>query len=187
MFRTIQRFARLAGLGAATLFAGACGSVQPEANGPAAPNFELRASDGNSHTLQSLTAKGPVFFYGIKKGCPINAKAEDYFDQLARAYAGKVTFVGLSNMNAETFPGWRDEFKPSYTVLYDPKKELISGLGIKRSPWIVQVAKNGQIVETWAGYSTVDLDEVSAAMATAAGVPQAKLEFAGAPAQTSYG
>lgn len=185
--KTLHHFAWVGALGAAVLLTAGCSSTEPVANGAAAPKFALAASDGKTHTLESLTASGPVFFYGIKDGCPVNAKAEDFYDQLARAYAGKATFVGVSNLSAETFPKWKDKFGPSYTVLFDADKELISGLGMKRSPWLVQVNKDGSVAKSWPGYSTLDLEDMSEAMAAAAGVAPATLDFDAAPATTSYG
>jgi peroxiredoxin len=178
---------RWGALGLGLLLATGCGSVKTVAAGSQAPKFELSASDGKTHTLESLTTTGPVFFYGIKNGCPVNAKAEDYFDELARAYAGKVTFVGVSNLNAKSFPDWNEEFEPSYPVLFDSKKGLISGLGMQRSPWLVQVDKSGAIVKSWPGYSEADLNAMNAAMAAAAGTAPAQLDFGLAPESTSYG
>jgi peroxiredoxin len=187
MQRLNQGLTRLGVFGLALLLTAGCGSVSTVASGAKAPSFELTASDGKTHTLQSLTANGPVFFYGIKNGCPVNAKAEDFFDELARAYQGKVTFVGVSNLTEKTFPEWQKEYEPSYPVLFDGKKGLISGLGMKRSPWLVQVDKSGSVVKSWPGYSESDLGEMNAALAAAAGVAPAQLDFGLAPESTSYG
>ncbi len=177
----------LGAVGVAALASAGCSSTEPIANGAAAPKFSLAASDGKTHTLESLTSGGTVFFYGIKNGCPVNAKAEDFYDQLARAYAGKATFVGVSNLTADTFPKWDEKFDPSYTVIFDPKKELISGLGMERSPWLVQVGRSGKVVKSWPGYSGLDLEDMSEAMAASAGIQPAALDFDAAPAATSYG
>lgn len=177
---------RLGTLGAAALFA-ACGATSTAEPGKAAPAFSLEASDGRTHSLESLTKNGDVFFYAIKEGCPVNAQAEDFFDQLARAYEGKVQFVGVANMDAERFAKWKEKFQPSYTVLLDPKKEVIGGLEMQRSPWLVHVDANGRVVESWPGYSALDLEDMGESMARVAKTQPVELDLDAAPDKTSYG
>lgn len=175
----------LAGLGAAALLA-ACGST-PAPPGTPAPDFELAASDGNTHTLRSLTANGPVFFYAIKRTCPINKQAHPFFVKLAQAYAGKATFVGVIDRDAEGYKGWQEEYEAPYTVLFDPDRKIIDGLDMKRSPWLVQVNRDGTVARSWPGYSELDLNEMAEAMAAAAGISPVEVDFAGAPERTRYG
>ncbi len=148
---------------------------------------DLESSSGTRTRLGALAAEGPLFVYGIKDGCPVNRVAQAHFDALARAYAGTVRFVGISNHRPDQFGPWRDEHAPSYPVLFDPSRAVIRGLGIQSSPWLVRIEPDGKVSGSWPGFGREGLGAVSGAMALAAGRPPAKLPFEGAPEKNRYG
>jgi peroxiredoxin len=155
--------------------------------GTKAPAFSAKGSDGKTHTLASLTAKGPVYLYFIKEDCPINDQAVKYYNRVGDAYKGKATMVGVFDGGEAAYKKWAAKFKPTYPVLFDPNKTIIRSYRAERSPWVIQVDAKGQVAKVWPGYSEKDLNQLSASMAGAAKTQPQKIDFSGAPGSTRYG
>jgi peroxiredoxin len=154
---------------------------------PAAPTFSAKGSDGRTHTLQSLTARGPVFLYFIKDGCPTNDEALVYYKRLANAYRGKATFIGVIDVDAARFRAWNAEKKLPMTVLFDPQKKIIGSMGVEASPWVIEINRNRRVAKVWPGYSVGEINEISARMAGAARTRVAKIDTTGAPRESRFG
>jgi peroxiredoxin len=165
----------------------ALGQAQSAPRLTTAPAFSAMGSDGKTHTLSSLTAKGDVFLYFIKEDCPINDQALKYFNQLGAAYKDKATIVGVFNGNEAKFKRWQAKSKLPIMSLYDPDLKIVKSYKADASPWMIHVAKDGKVAKIWPGYSVAFLNEMNASMAGAAKVPAAKLDLAGAPNNTRYG
>jgi peroxiredoxin len=176
-------------LAAAVALAG-CTIQQPTATrvvepapGAVAAGFTAPGSDGAEHTLASLTEDGPVFLYFIQMTCPVNNDAVPYFKRLSEAYEGRL--VGVFDGDERSFVRWQREHDVPFLVLFDPDMKIIREYDAKRSPWVVEVARDGSVANVWPGYSAPDLDKISGRMA--AGGEVAAVSFAGAPADTQYG
>ncbi len=155
--------------------------------GSQAGEFSAKGTDGKTHTLKSVTATGPVFFYFIKEDCPINADAVKYYTRLSAAYKDKAQLVGVFNGDEKQFANWQKRYKVPFTVLLDPDMKIIKGYKAQASPWVMEVDSKGKVAKVWPGYSAPMLNELSASMAGASKQSVAKVDFAGAPADTRYG
>lgn len=158
--------------------------------GDPAPKFEAKGSDGKVHTLAEYTKNGAVLLYFIKPVCPVNAGAVPYFNRLVEPYKkamSKVTFVGVYGGPEESYPIWQEQSKAPYPVLFDADKKIIADYHAMRSPWVILVDREGKIQKEWIGYSVAQLEEMSAALARLAGVPEAKTDFKGAPSEPRSG
>lgn len=156
-------------------------------SGEKAPTFSAPGSDGKTHTLASLTAKGPAFLYFIKDGCPVNAEAVVYMNRLADAYKGKATFVGVINADKSGYERWNKTYKSPMPVLLDPDLKIIRSYKASASPWVVEVTKDGTIGQVWKGYSSKSLGEIGTKLASAAGVKPAQVDLKGAPGSMTFG
>jgi len=185
----------LRGALAALLVAGTSGAAFALDGAPAAtaaekktiPAVSLPGSDGKSHDLKALTAEGPVFFYFIKDGCPVNEPIVKYMNRVAQAYDGKVKFVGVLFGDEATYKKWNERHKVPYTVLFDAKKEAIKGFGVGKSPESILVGKGGDVLVHWKGVSGGVIAEMSTAMAKAAAIEPVKVDTAGAPDEARQG
>ena len=164
-------------------------SVASSAQGPKrAPDFAGKTADGKAVSLRSLTAKGPVFLYFIKADCPINAKAMPYFKRMYAAYGtAKVPLLGVIDAEGKTYQEWQDQFKAPFPILLDPAKKTIGAYGAERSPWVIEVKRDGTLGRTWAGYSQLALKELNKALALAKGRKAVAIDTTGAPARLAYG
>lgn len=155
--------------------------------GASAPEFSLPGSDGKTHTLASLQEKnGFTYLYFIKNGCPVNNKAIEYYNRLYTSYKGKVAFVGVFNGDKSAFESFKAEFKPPYTVIFDPSQELVKKYEVQRSPAVIKIEK-GQVAQRWKTYSVAELGELQASFGKASGVKIDPLDFSGAPTSPRAG
>ena len=186
----MQIHSLLSGLAAAagTLLLAACaGGGSATVDAPSALDFTLTGSDGQVHTLDALTADGPVLLYFIKDGCPTNDQALPHYAALAKGYGDGVRLVGVLNRSGEAAEKWLEKWQPPYLVLLDPDKEVINAYGAKRSPWVVEMARGGERAQTWEGYSAIALEQQSAVLATAQGRTAVPVDAAALPAKMRYG
>lgn len=166
----------------------AFGCAQSWKGGEPAPDFSAKGSDGKTYSLSSIRKKGAFVLYFIKIGCPTNAQAVRYYDQIAKAYKGKkVQFFGVINGDKAAYDEWQKEFKTSFVTLIDPELKIKTPFRVERSPWAFFVGKDGKVVKEWVGYSVKDLNEMNSLMAKSAKVKEAKLDLAGCPSNTRYG
>jgi thiol-disulfide isomerase/thioredoxin len=68
--------------------------------GAAMPPFALPGVDGR--VLDSKSLKGPVVVVFLSTQCPYVLASEDRINALARAYAGRVAFVGINSNESES-------------------------------------------------------------------------------------
>lgn len=149
--------------------------------GDKAPDISAKGTDGKTHTLKSLTEKGPVVLYFIKIGCPVNHRAAPHFDKISRAYKGKATMVGIINGNVADGKEWLERYKSDFLILEDPNIKTIRAYGAEYSPWAIAV-EDGKVAKIMEGGSPTELTQINGFMAKAAKVPEAKLAWTGAPA-----
>ncbi len=155
--------------------------------GKKAPNFSAEGTDGKTHTLASLTGDKALVLYFISWSCPINEEAVTYYKEIAKAYKGKVNFVGVIDSHETVFKRWNKDHKVPFTVLYDPDHEIIDAYKAKASPWVIVVNKDGEIEKTYKGYSEKSLKNLGDVIASHIKSKPAKINVKGAPSYEVYG
>ncbi len=188
MARKIQQVVAIgavAGLAVAALF----GFQQPKAPaaGQKAPEFTLASSKGGKVSLASLRKNGSVFLYFIKPGCPVNHDAIPFYNRIYSAHKNKANFVGVISTDKAGYDKWQKEYKAPYPVLLDPDKKVIKQMGAQRSPWVIEVKKDGSIGKVWKGYSVAMLKELNADLVRGGGAKGAKVDISKAPANSTFG
>lgn len=149
--------------------------------GKAAPAFSAKGTDDAVHTLESHTKNGTTVMYFIKEGCPVNHEAAPFVQKLATAYGTKTNLVGVYNGPVKDAKAWAKRYKSTYPIIEDPALKVIRGYGAAYSPWMVVVDKSGKVQKVFEGASPKELEEVNKLVAANAGMPVAKLSFAGSP------
>lgn len=89
--------------------------------GDAAFAIDTTASDGKTHSIKSMTEKGPFYLLFVKEQCSANPYATPFFQKIYEAYGDKVTFVGVINADKEGHANWKKEWKGQWTMLLDPE------------------------------------------------------------------
>jgi len=173
-------------LGCATF--GAIAAIQGELKaGADAPSFSAKGTGGKDYELKSLIKEKPVFLVYWKERCPHNPRATALFNSIAKAYEGKAQMVGVVWTTPEKLDGWGKQFSINHPLIADPDKSIIASYGLSRSIGTYQVGKEGKIVKLFPGYGAAELKDLNEAMAAAAGVNPAELDFSGAPNRITWG
>jgi peroxiredoxin len=153
----------------------------------AAPLYELKTWDGKPLSMTKLVEKGPVVVVAIKDGCPCSYESQPYFNQMAKAYAGKASFVGVIWGDGPLASKWMSDMSVPFPVVPDPNKIVLTGYGFPRSVYTTLVNGDGKIVKTWPGWSRDMLIEMSEAISSETGAPLAKIDLKGAPLKANSG
>lgn len=149
--------------------------------GSTAPAFEASGTDGNTHTLKSLSKEGPIFLYFIKEGCPVNHRAAPFVTKLYGEYEGKAKVVGVYNGSVEAAKSWAKRYGAKYLILADPKLTIIRGYGVPYSPFMIAVGKDEKVTKVLQGLSPKELQAANMLMAAACNTKLAAVSFEGAP------
>lgn len=155
-----------------------------------APAFSAKGSDGKTHSLETLT-KGDttVVLYFIGHTCPVNQKAISYYNNVAKANKGskKVKFIGVIDTDEEGFKRWNAKQKVPYTVVFDPKLEIIRSYKAQRSPWVVVVGGDKNVDAIQTGYSQKSLSDLNTMMAKIEGKKAKEVDLKGTPSRLTGG
>jgi thiol-disulfide isomerase/thioredoxin len=178
-------------VGALACLAIACAQTQRPSivgakEGDKSVDINTSGSDGKTHTVKSLTEKGPVYLLFVKSQCSANPFATPFFKRIHEAYKDKVNFVGVINTNKEGHQGWKDEFRGEWMTLLDPNKKIISGFGVKRSTPVIKIGKDGKVEKVFNGWGQDALKALAADIAKEAGTEKA-IKLDDAPSGSRYG
>ena len=155
--------------------------------GDASVEINHPASDGKTHTVKSLTEKGPVYLLFVKEQCSANPYATPFFQKLYEAYSDKVQFYGVINASKDGHASWKKEYKGAWTTLLDPEKKIISGFGVRRSTPVIKIGKDGKVEKIFLGWGQASLKELAADMAKEAKIAEKPVDLSGAPTGSRYG
>ncbi len=174
------RTAALVAVGASLFGAYAFAQVELEV-GAKAPNFSAMGTDGQTHSLASLTKTGGVYLYFIQIGCPVNHRAAPHFNKISATYGTKANMVGIINGSAADAKAWAKEYGAKFTILADKDMKIIKAYGAQHSPWATAVSKDGKVSKVWNSGSPSTLTALNKMAAQTAGKKMATLSFDGAP------
>ncbi len=144
------------------------------ATGTKAPDFELKAMDGKTFSLQQVLARGPVVLVFFKVSCPTCQYALPMFERLHKAYAKTgVGLFGVSQNDARETSAFVKEFGITFPVLLDDTRSYpaSNAYGLTNVPTIFWVEQDGEIDVSSVGWVKVDFELINRKMAEAGKVP----------------
>jgi peroxiredoxin len=144
--------------------------------GSKAPDFELKATDGQPFKLSDALARGPVVVALFKVSCPTCQYAFPFLERLYRAYGtNNVTLVGISQNDARQTSGFVKEFGVTFPVLLDDEDSypVSNAYGLTNVPTIFWIAQDGKIDISSVGWVKYDFEELNRKMAEAGNIPSA--------------
>jgi len=119
--------------------------------GAQAPEFKIKAADGQELELGKLTAKGPVLLR-LTCGCLGCDKELDYFQAIHAAYKGKgLTTLAVFKEPQEKVTEYAKQRKIDMLYAVDPKGESWKTFQTKAMPTNLLIAKGGKIVSIATG------------------------------------
>jgi peroxiredoxin len=126
----------------------------PAARRQPAPALRVNAFDGRGVTLEGLRGR-PVVVSFFESWCPICQEEQADLSQVAREFAGRVGFVGVSNH--DTVADGRDyqrRFAVPYPLANDASGRTWARWRVPYQPVTVLVDKQGRIAERFDGGTT---------------------------------
>jgi len=138
--------------------------------GTKAPDFELKAMDGQRFSLQEALVHGPVVLAFFKVSCPTCQYAFPFLERLHKAYRQKgVQLLGVSQNNAKDTAAFAKEFGVTFPILLDDteKYPASNAYGLTNVPTIFWIAQDGKIEVSSVGWVKADFVEINRKMADA--------------------
>lgn len=155
--------------------------------GAEAYDFRLSTSENEQFRLFDQLDKTPVVLIATKDGCPCSIESQPFFNQIAAAYQGKVSFVGLLDAGIPVAQLYKRGHSAPYPIVSAPSKEPFLANRFKQSVTVSLIGRDRKIKKVWPGYSSSMLAELNEAAAEAAGVPAKPLKFEEAPKEMTSG
>jgi peroxiredoxin Q/BCP len=99
--------------------------------GTKAPGFELKDSDGNTHTLSDYSGKSVVLYFYPKDDTPgCTKEACSFRDSYADFKEAGVTIIGISPDKVESHKKFKDKYSLPFTLLADPDHQVCEAYGV---------------------------------------------------------
>jgi len=148
------------------------------AAGVHAPEINLSFVDGRKFTLREALKKGPMVAAFFKVSCPVCQMAFPYIERLFEAYgkSGKLTFVGVSQDDAQDTQDFNEEFGITLPVLIDERDYPVSNAyGLTNVPTVFLISPPGEIERSIVSWSKPDMEDLNEKLAEISGVKPAAL------------
>jgi peroxiredoxin len=140
--------------------------------GRRAPPFELHSMEGETHSLQSLLAKGPVLAVFFKVSCPTCQYTFPFLERLYRQLGPNgVLLVGISQDTARDSQKFAKQFGVTFPLLIDREPYAVSrNYGVEFVPTLFLITPDGQVEVSGDGFSKRDLLTIQKSLAQHVGV-----------------
>jgi peroxiredoxin len=126
----------------------------PAARRQTAPDLRVTAFDGRTVTLEGMRGRPAVVSF-FESWCP-NCRAEQPdLSKVARQFAGRVGFVGVSYQDTvATGRAYQRRYDVTYPLANDPSGRTWARWRVPYQPVIVLVDKQGRVAERFDGGTT---------------------------------
>lgn len=132
-------------------------------------------------------AQQPTLVLFIKEGCPCSIEAQPVFNDLARAYAGKVQFLGITDAKPDLAREWAQTNEASFPVLSDPGLGAMKAYAAPRSAYFALVNLDGRIERFYPGYNKETIADVNDRIAKLVGQWPASVDLTHVPERPTSG
>ncbi len=129
----------------------------------------------------------PQFILFILDGCPCSIDAQPLFNSLSKQWKDKVDFYGVIDSDQKKGRAWTQDYRPSFPVVSDSKKEIIKAYEAKQSVYCALVSTEGKIVKMWPGYSQDMMKEMNDMIGKEVGAEAKPFDAKYAPNQKTSG
>ena len=138
--------------------------MTPIVGGDIAPEFSLRAIDGEEYSLGARAAHGLVVATFFKISCPVCQFTFPFLQRLHKRYGGDgVTFVGISQDDARATKEFCREYGITFRILLDEKGYPVSNrYGLTTVPTIFLIDPGGAVKVSCQGFNKKDLETIAA-------------------------
>ena len=146
--------------------------------GNIAPGFSLKSVDGKEYSLDSILQRGPVVAAFFKISCPVCQFTFPFLERLYKRYGGGgVTFLGISQDDADDTKGFAKEFGVTFPMLLDDEDGYVASnaCGLTNVPTIFLIDTEGIVKVSSTGFDKKDLEAIAAELAQRSNIMLAPL------------
>ena len=138
--------------------------------GTKAPEFALKALDGDRFVLSDELSKGPVVLAFFKVSCPTCQYAFPFLERLYKTCGGKhAKLLGVSQNDSKETEAFAKQFGVTFPILLDDteKYPVSNAYGLTNVPTIFWIAQDGEIELSSVGWVKSDFETISRKLAEA--------------------
>ena len=132
--------------------------------GERAPDVSLLDTLGERVSLGTLLSEGPAVLVFFKASCPVCQMTFPYLDRLAKAGSPEgLRVIGVSQDDDAITQAFQKRFGPSPQSLIDDEEQgyqVSNAYGITHVPTVFVVERDGNISNSWSGFSKADLQSL---------------------------
>ena len=135
--------------------------------GHTAPNFSLKALDGQEHSLASFLKRGPVVLAFFKVSCPVCQFTFPFLERISERFAGKnASVIGVSQDDAGETREFNREYGVKFPTLPDSDGYPVSNAyGLTNVPTVFLIAPDGKVTANCTGFDKAALEKIAADLA----------------------
>ena len=152
-----------------------------------APAFNRKDAFGKTVKIANSQNPKPQFVYFIKDGCPCSIEVEPLFHDLHKIYGDRIDFIGIHDKKEAVAKQWHTDMLMPYTIVPDPKHEIIQAYEIESSAFSTLISQDGKMVKMWPGYSRDILLEMNRMFAQEVGIKEKEFDTKYAPKRATTG
>nr|WP_269205401.1 TlpA disulfide reductase family protein [Motilibacter aurantiacus] len=117
-----------------------------------APPFAGLDLAGTSVNVASRWMQRPMVISFVTSWCVQCQERQDALSELARAYEGKIDFVGVATQDSrEALAEYAARHRVDYPIVLDEPGEVWRSYAIREPPALVVVGRGGTLLRGWPG------------------------------------
>lgn len=156
--------------------------------GDRAPKFSVTSMSGKQVFFQDMQTAGPVFLYFIRDGDAVAQQETSFINKIIGAYGGvRSTWYGIINAKEDRARSYQAETQPAFRLERDDNLAATKSFAIASSPTVLEYDGNGMLMNSWKGFSAVNLKGINVAYASANHKSVQMLDFSDAPTTAKFG
>jgi len=156
--------------------------------GDSAPSFSVTTMGGKQLFFKDMQTGGPIFLYFIRDGDTPTQQQTSYINQMIRDYGtSRVTWYGILNVGGNRAKSYEAEVNPAFRIEQDQNLSAIKSFSLTNGPVVIEFDGSGHVLNTWHGFSAVNLKGMNVAMAAASHKPIHDLDYSTAPSRARFG
>jgi peroxiredoxin len=156
--------------------------------GDPAPSFSVTNLGGRQLFWKDLQTGGPVFVYFIRDGDSVSQQTTSYINKIIKGYGTtRSTWYGIINAQVDRTRSFMAETNPAFRMERDGNMSAVKAFGVVSAPAVFEFDEQGILINTWRGYSAVNLQSINEAMAKAEKQTALAMKFHRAPSVARTG
>lgn len=124
--------------------------VEPDADTPPAPEFELELTDGSTLDIVEQWSERPVVLVFFETWCTVCIDQQDGINEVVEEYRDSVLFVGVAGLSsADEVETYVSDNEIAYPVGIDATSDIWLSYAVAEAPLVALISKDGRLLRGW--------------------------------------